>query len=160
MLFELKKGGDVWNGTQAALDYLGKSPYTAAMRNATGFVFKGVQENGDQNTTPVSFYDATRPIAENRWVRYGFTGVGEEYIEDGTFFRMTELTLSFRTPIKNNSVLKQLKVSLSTRNLFLITPYSGVDPATTLFGYASGSGLDLFNTPATRSFSLLVNVKI
>jgi hypothetical protein len=159
-LFEYKKGGDMWNGTQGALDYLGRSKNSANFRGTTNFIFDGIQESGQPNAIAVDFYDAGRPMEENRWVRYGFTGVGEEYIEDASFFRMTEISLSYKTQMQNNAIFKQLKVALSARNIFLITPYSGVDPSTTLFGYTSGSGLDLFNTPATRSLSLVVNVKI
>ncbi|HEX2627540.1 MAG TPA: hypothetical protein VHM26_00960, partial [Chitinophagaceae bacterium] len=54
---EWKKGGDIWNGTQAMLDYYGRSATTGDQRNITNYIFDGVLENGHTNTIPVNFYD-------------------------------------------------------------------------------------------------------
>jgi hypothetical protein len=157
-VLDFKKGGDVWNGTQAALDYFGRSDKTARERLTTNFVFDGVKIDGQPNATPVTFYDASKPISENRWVRYGFAGVGEEYIEDATWLRLNEASIAYVFNLSRK--IKQLQISLSGRNLFLLTPYSGVDPSSTLFNYSNGSGLDLFNAPSTRSYQAKIMLKI
>lgn len=159
-LFDFKRGGDVWNGTQAALDYLGRSAASADLRSTTGYVFNGVDENNLPNTTPVSFADPNEPIASNRWARYGWDGIGEDYIEDASWIRLSEVNLSYSIRRYRVKAIKEIKFNLIGRNLFLITPYSGVDPSSTLFGYATGTGLDLFNTPAVRSYNLQVTFKI
>lgn len=153
-LFDFKKGGDVWNGTNAMLDYLGRSTSTGDLRTTSNYVFEGVNANGNTNTIPVTFADPANPISENRWVRYGWDGIGENYIEDASWIRLSEIALSYSTQRRPNEFIQQIKCTFIARNLFLITPYSGVDPATTLFGTSAGTGLDLFNTPAVRSYSL------
>jgi hypothetical protein len=159
--FEYKEGGEVFNGTQAALDYMGRSANTGKERGITNYVFEGVTENGVINTKSVTFADAGKPLEENKWVRYGFGGVGEEYIEDASWFRLTDVTLSYthKTPPHVRTV-REMTFSLVGQNLLLISPYSGVDPATKLFGYTNGSGIDLFNQPSTRSYSLQITIKI
>jgi len=165
MTMEYSHGGDRWNGTKAYLDYLGMSQETAEKRNIKGFVFDGVTQDGIPNTKPVDFHNPAANPNENRWKRYGVEGVGETYIEDASYFRLTEIALSYNLgqtirPIKyNNSVIKSLEVGTRLNNLFLITAYKGVDPESNLFGYTTGKGLDLFNIPSSRSFSFYVNVR-
>lgn len=158
---DVKKGGETWNGTNSVLDYLGRSQTTGKLRGTTDYIFKGVDINGNTNTIPVDFYSANAPVTENRWARYGWDGVGEDYIEDTSWIRLNEVVLSY-TAYKGYShlVVKEIKFSLIGRNLLLITPYTGVDPNTSLFGYTGGNGLDLFNLPATRAFSAQVTLKI
>jgi CarboxypepD_reg-like domain/TonB dependent receptor len=160
-ILDYKRGGDVWNGTRAALDYLGRSVETGKLRTTSNYIFYGVDINGNVNTVPVSFADPSLPLSTNRWVRYGWDGVGEKYIEDASWLRLQELSLSYTKRItKRTAFLRELKVMLIARNLLLHTPYSGVDPSSSLFGYNSGTGLDLFNVPGTRSFSLQLTVKL
>jgi hypothetical protein len=160
-LIDFKKGGDVWNGTAATLDYLGRSSTTGALRNTTNYIFEGVTLDGSTNTQSVSFFDPAKSITENRWVRYGWDGIGENYIEDASWVRLNELALSYSPNISSsNTFVKEIKFSIIGRNLFVITPYSGVDPSSTLFGYNAGRGLDLFNAPATRSYTAQVTIKI
>jgi hypothetical protein len=161
-LFDFKRGGDMWNGTQAALDYLGRSATTAELRQTAGYVFDGVDQNNNPNTTPVTFADPSESLNANRWVRYGWDGTGEDYIEDASWIRLSEVNLSYtlRRHVSNKASLKAIRFNLVGRNLFLITPYSGVDPSSNLFGYTTGSGLDLFNMPSVRSYSLQVTFKI
>jgi hypothetical protein len=118
-----------------------------------------VDENGVVNNIPVNFYDASSPIDANRWVRYGADGVGEAYIEDGTSLRLSQTVLSYFLRVRDKKI-NEVKFSIIAQNLFQFTPYSGVDPATSLFGYSSGNGLDLFNMPSTRSVSAQVVIKI
>ena len=159
-LLDIRKGGDVWNGTNAVLDYLGRSSNTGEHRNTSNYVFEGVDINGINNVTPVSFYDPAKPIGDNRWVRYGWDGIGEDYIEDASWVRLSELVLSYELSRPRNATIKNIKISLIGRNLFLITPYTGVDPSSNLFGYTTGSGLDLFNTPSVRSYSAQFTIQI
>ncbi len=159
-LLDFKKGGEIWNGTNSVLDYLGRSSNTGNLRNTANYVFEGVDINGNVNLIPVDFYDPTRPITENRWVRYGWDGIGEDYIEDASWIRLSELVFSYSTKHNRNATIKSFKFSLIGRNLFLVTPYSGVDPSGALFGYSTANGLDIFNAPATRSFNAQVTIKI
>jgi hypothetical protein len=159
-VFDIRKGGDVWNGTRAALDYLGRSAAAGDERTTTRYIFPGVDPQGESNVTPVSFYDPSAPLEQNRWVRYGFSGVGEAYIEEASWIRLQELAASYTVKPESPSKIHEVKFSFIANNVFLITGYSGVDPASSLFGYAGSTGLDLFNTPAIRSFTAKMTIKL
>ncbi len=157
-LFEYKHGGDKWNGTNAALDYYGMSEKTGNQRNMKRNVFYGVDLSGNENTQMIDFYNPKLPLYQNRWVRYGFAGVGEEYIEDASYFRLSDVTLSYT--LRNIKRMKALTFSFSAQNLLLVTPYSGVEPTSSLFGYTMGAGLDLFNLPSTRSYTFSIALEL
>ncbi|MEM9980856.1 MAG: carboxypeptidase-like regulatory domain-containing protein, partial [Bacteroidota bacterium] len=162
MTWEYKHRGDVWNGTAAALDYWGVSQKTGTQRTIEGYVFEGVQEDGSPNTLAVDFVDNTQDVNQNRWTRYGLAGVTEAYVEDASWFRLTVIRLGYdfgqlfeRTELRSN-----LTVHLYVRNLLLFTPYTGVDPMTSLMSYTQGTGLDFFNQPATRTLGIDIKVKL
>ncbi|NOS92260.1 MAG: hypothetical protein HOP30_10090 [Cyclobacteriaceae bacterium] len=157
---EYKKGGQIWNGTRSVLDYLGRSEQSAQMRQTANYVFDGVDANGVVNTLPVDFYNPAQPLTSNRWVRYGWDGVSESYIEDATAFRVSDISLSYSSDKGYWMKRKSFRISLIARNLLVITPYSGVDPNSTLFGNSTGQGLDLFNSPSTRSFHAQITFKM
>jgi hypothetical protein len=160
ILFEYKHGGQVWNGTKNILDYYGVSQQAADSRNINAFVYDGVTEDGQVNTKPVDFANPTNDISAFRYVRYGYTGVAEDAIEDASWFKFKKLGLSYNFgDLRNSNIrISSLKLSLWIENVFTITPYSGVDPQTALFGYDAAQGLDLFNAPSTRRFGFNLNV--
>ena len=148
-VFDFKKGGDIWNGTRAALDYLGQSEHSAKHRNTANYIFEGVDAQGNVNTIPVDFSNPADDIKNNRWVRYGMEGVTEAYIEDATSLRLTELSFGYSSSIRNQWV-KGIHFSIILHNLFQITPYSGVDPDSDLFGYQTGAGLDAIQSAISK----------
>jgi hypothetical protein len=154
---EWKKGGDVWNGTQAALDYYGRSKTSGDLRGTTGYVFSGVKVDGHPNKIPVSFYDVALPLEKNRWVRYGHSGVAEEYIENGDHIRINNLSLAYR--LTSRKYIQSVTFSLYANNLLLWTAYSGGDPARLLYDTANTSGLDFLNLPSAKSFGCQVSLQ-
>ncbi len=149
MDFEWKKGGDTWNGTQAMLDYYGRSAVSAEQRGTRNYIFEGVMANGSHNTIPVSFYDPTLPFSQNRWVRYGTTGVTEEYIQKADLLRISTLSLSWKKILKK--YLQQIQISAYANNILLWSPYKGADSNQLLFDQSGTQGLDFFNLPAVRA---------
>ncbi len=83
---------------------------------------------------------------------------GEDYIENATCFRLSDVTLSYRLPQKYCKFFRALHLNLHARNLLVISPYKGVDPSSLLFGYLAGNGLDLFNLPSSRSYSFTATI--
>lgn len=156
-----RHGGSVWNGTEAAMNYYGTSIQSASERLVNGYIFDGVTYDGDQNIIPVNFADPSKPVTENRWVRNGMDGVTEESIQDGSSLRLSEVSLSYTTNRKFKiGPIRQLCFSLTGRNLFVSSPYRGVDPSSALFGQPLGNGLDMFNMPSTRSYSAQLTLKL
>lgn len=181
-LFETFQGGDMWAGTFGALHFFGRAWPTgaettvsaaeaAAIVNINGdpisdfgtdngdgtFTFRG--NLGDFGNGPVAL--------EQSWYRglgSGFGPVAEQFVVDGSWTRLREVTLSytlasdaFRKLTKLNSV----DFTLTGRNLAIWAPAIdkiGVDPETNLTGPTNGRGLEYFNNPGTKSF--LFSVKI
>ena len=92
-----------------------------------------------------------------------FTSVSSNFIEDGSYIRLSYVTLGYDfTPyIAKSSVIKDLKLTFTGRNLFLLTKYSGSDPQINVSptsGGSGGAGIDNFSVPNTRSFNFNVNI--
>lgn len=157
MYWEWKKGGRLWNGTQAVLDYYGRSAASASARNTTGFIFDGVLADKQPNNIPVSFYDVNAPVEQNRWVRNGHSGVGEEYIQRADVLRLNNISIKYKHWI--NKYIQQLTISLYANNIIVYTPYKGADPGQLLYDYPNTSGLDFFNLPSLKSFGCNVSIQ-
>ncbi|MBR1574618.1 MAG: SusC/RagA family protein, partial [Bacteroidales bacterium] len=83
--------------------------------------------------------------------------LSDRYIEDGSYLKLKNLSLSYRlfTPFKG---VEQILFTLSASNLFTISKYSGYDPDVNAFGSdSSRRGVDIYSYPASRTFSLGVN---
>ena len=154
---EWKKGGDVWNGTQAVLDYYGRSKNSGALRTVTDYVFAGVLANGHVNDIPVKWYDPTQPLENNRWVRYGQTGVAEAYIQRGDHIRLNNVSIAYR--VRLNKYLQQLSITAYAGNIILWTPYKGGDPSQLLYDQPQTEGIDFFNLPSVKTFGVNVSVQ-
>lgn len=158
-LWDIRHGGDIWNGTYARLNRLGRTEESAD--RARTFVIDGVYapgtaNEGQQNTTAVSstyYWQTFRGDAGNY--------AAENAIQDGSWVRLRQLGLSYRHdfPANNIAKIKYLEFGISGRNLLLFTKYKGVDPETSLTGAGSNLlGYDYFNNPGTKS--ILLNVRM
>lgn len=76
-------------------------------------------------------------------------------IEDGSYFRLANLTLSYDIPLsKKSKVLKGLSVAITGSNLFIFTKYSGWDPDVNSYGKnIMKMGTDAGSYPSSRTFS-------
>ncbi|MCD0479762.1 hypothetical protein LPB90_14970 [Chryseobacterium sp. LC2016-29] len=155
--WEWKKGGEVWNGTQAVLDYYGRSQTSADERNIKNYVFEGVNYNGNINQTPVDFYNPNQSISDNRWTRYGFLGIAENYVEKADYLRINDITLSAYFDI--GKFRKALGVSFYVNNIFLWQANSGVDSDQNLYDFDNSRGLDFFNLPSFKTYGCTVSFK-
>ena len=93
----------------------------------------------------------------------GYFGGGNDelYIEDGSWSRLRELTLSYE--LNSKSIQKQLGISnailsFTGRNLFILTAFEGNDPDTNLQGVSVSRGIDYFNNPGTKSYIFSLSV--
>lgn len=162
ILFDIRKGGDIWNGTKGALYYFGTHADTENRETAT-MVFDGVYAESGTNANGQDVQQGQQNNVEIpkdiSWYVFGpgsgFTGPSSQFIEDGGWVRLRELSLSYRL---NKEWLKKtpfsdLSVILTGRNLALWTKYTGIDPETNLAGATNAQGADYFNMPNTRGFS-------
>ncbi len=151
-LFDIKNGGVMWNGTKGAMYYFGTHADTES-RGEGETVIEGVKEsNGAANDIPI--------VKDISWYVLGpgsgFTGPTSQFIEETDWVRLREVTLSYKLNrnLLNRTFFHSAEVYFTGRNLWLSTPYTGIDPETSLIGAGNGQGLDYFNMPGTKSFTL------
>ena len=177
VLVDVKAGGDVWNGTKGALYFFGTAgdqnwwttvsgSQAATLKNYGGLTLEQVRSRGSRSVVvnsdgSYSFRGYLRNfgggdvIIDESYFRSGpgsgFTGPAEQFIEDGSFVRLRDVTLSYTFPLEMFGV-QNLTLSLTGRNLKTWTNYTGNDPETNLTGPSNGQGLDYFNNPTVRSW--------
>ncbi len=81
-----------------------------------------------------------------------------KYLEDASFLKLDNLSVSYNVPLRNRNFVKSLAFSLTGQNLFVLTPYTGVDPEVKRSGLTPGiEGLSYY--PRTRVFTLGASIK-
>jgi TonB-dependent starch-binding outer membrane protein SusC len=78
------------------------------------------------------------------------------YVEDATYLKLREIELFYDLPqklVENLGPMKTARASLSARNLFTATGYSGLDPEVSNFGNQPiARNIDVAPFPPSRSF--------
>jgi TonB-linked SusC/RagA family outer membrane protein len=163
-LWDFRKGGTIWNGTWANLNFRGKTEESLG-RNQT-YVIPGVFASGPNagqpNTKEVSGYTYYHDYLG------GNGKTNELAFQDGSWARLRSVDLSYRFNFQRNNpkaTLQYVEVGASGRNLLLFTKFKGIDPETSLTGSGVDtggsqnlSGYNYFNNPGTKSF--ILNLKV
>ena len=160
-LFDIKKGGQKWNGTLNTLKYHGVAQASVDDRGIYNYIYDGINIlTGNQNTQAVNFADPNDDVYEFKSVRNGVTGVAEDAIVDASWVRLKDISLNYNFSCGqfNNTNLFRINLTATIRNAFVISKYDGVDPETTLFGMDNTSGLDYFNLPNLRVYEFKVGI--
>ena len=144
-LIDWKNGGDVINLGNLLQDLGGT---TVDYGKAVDFIVTNAAGTGD---TTISV-DAAGPG------RLGLLGVyTAPYIEDGSYIKLRELALEYSLPRSIidgvlGGAVDYLTLSLTGRNLWMKTNYSGYDPEVSQFGnLAIGGSVDTIPFPSSRS---------
>ncbi|MBC6411074.1 MAG: SusC/RagA family TonB-linked outer membrane protein, partial [Ekhidna sp.] len=152
-LLDWRKGGDLWNGTAWALSFFGRSQLTADTREEAPIILPGVIKNSDETFSPNNI-----PIVRDQsyWTSNvgGFGAVGEQFVQDGGWIRLREVSLTYRFPSQflGQGFIKGGSIGFIGRNLWYDWSYDGVDPETSLTGTGNGQGFDYFNQPGTKTY--------
>ena len=174
-LLDIKKGGDVWNGTKGALYSYGTHKDTENRAICTGpnnsNCTGNMQAFGQRGFYPGTYVGPGAgleiPIGQNWYFDSGvaacpFTGYDEPCMEDGGYVKLRELSVaySFDGPWVGRTLgLSSIDLRVSGRNLKTWTNYTGLDPETTVGGAISRvGGQDYFNLPLTRSFVITLGL--
>lgn len=86
------------------------------------------------------------------------------YIEDGSYFRMKNIQLSYTLPAAWMTKINftSVRVYVQSQNLFTITNYSGMDPEINLRTYTAGNdrqlGVDGGSYPAAKQYLIGMNL--
>ncbi len=161
VLIDMKKGGDIFSYSNAIAAWNGNAAYTEDQRaewyaGAGGYVAEGVTADGTPNTKevdPQAYWQTVGGVSAN---------FAEEFIYDGTFVKLRELTVAYNMPkaMLERLPFTRMTFSLVGRNLFFIhknTP--GFDPEAT-FNSGNNQGIEAFAFPSTRSYGFNLNFSL
>jgi TonB-linked SusC/RagA family outer membrane protein len=96
-----------------------------------------------------------------------FGKITDRFLEDGSYLRLKNVSLSYNVPAKYlhyTKVIKGLKATISGQNLYTLTHYKGYDPEIGAYvGTGAGSdnqasGIDFGRYPITPMYSATINV--
>jgi hypothetical protein len=99
--------------------------------------------------------DPTMPLGEWRYAQWANGANAAQYIEDGSYVKLREITLSYQVPSRLTTQYlrgRDLRISFSGRNLATWSNYWSFDPEVNNFGNQSVVRfVDLAPFPPTRS---------
>ena len=155
-LLDGRCGGDVANVTGRSLLSNGMARIWEKYRNRE-YIVDGVQAVTLPDGTTGYVKNTTPIVLDQNYVNKYYSTVSSNFIEDGSYLRLSYVTLSydFSSMLKKSWAVKNLSLSATGRNLFLLTKYTGNDPAVLVStaGGTGGAGIDSYQVPVSRSFN-------
>lgn len=163
MLFDYKKGGDMWSET--AYQMFARGVIDIGDREA-GRVVPGYLANAE-GTGPL-LVEGQRVrnnivIANYDWWftdSFGFTNFADVHVYDASVMRLREITLSYTVPkpLLEKTPFGSARISFSGRNLWFLAPNfpRGVnfDPETAVGAGSNFQGLDFMGVPTTKRYGV------
>ncbi len=151
---DLSQGGELYCGTCASLDYLGRSQLSADERGTTT-VFEGVTSSGAANTKVVELTPANSSYQDYYRVRYGFNGVAAMHIYDASWVRLRNVSLQYDLgELFDLKFVQGIELGIYAENLIVFTDYPSFDPEQNLQGNSGGLGIEYFNNPGIKRYGL------
>lgn len=145
---------DVDLGINTRVRWKAVSAYATVTAVLGGDIFNRARFYGFYSGRDKAFDQSARP-AEQRKPRSYYYGFADQrhgiYVEDGTFVKLSELAVDWRTPLR-----RETRIGIVGRNLFTGSRYSGYDPDAaagerSMFGYrVDGTGHPAYRTIAVR----------
>jgi TonB-linked SusC/RagA family outer membrane protein len=162
LLLDIRKGGDIFNGTEFWMYQNGIS--TRTLDREIPRVVQGVLRDGLENTaTPTQNNILVSPYNQNEYYRSG--SIDSDFIEkDVNWLRMRDITLSYRMLPENlnKTVFESLSFNITMTDAFMITNYTGADPAVNgvnaSSGGAGGTGFDYGAVSTPRGLNIGVKL--
>jgi hypothetical protein len=151
-------GGDYWDGTQAILDYYGRSQSSEILRTQS-VNFSGQLTDGSINDKNVLAYDITKDVQKSIFQRFGYGGVAESYIKDASYITLKSLMVTYHLSNRNN-FFKDIQISLYGTDLLQISKNNVRNPYTNFLGNPSSNGLQFFNRPLQSELGIKLIFKI
>jgi TonB-linked SusC/RagA family outer membrane protein len=164
-LFDMRRGGQVWDGTRSALDRFGTSEESLLRTSTSGVFGQNILPDETVAGPGAGQVAFKTPLDWQRW----FTGLGgsassvqSQFVEDGSFVKWREVSLSYTLDnafLRDRLGFGNALIRVAGRNLHTWTKYKGLDPETNLGGAEFlTQGIDFFQNPQTRSFVVSVTL--
>jgi TonB-linked SusC/RagA family outer membrane protein len=149
VLLDWQQGGNIINLTKLLYDF-GQvtADYAVPLRDT--LIFVGTTRS-----------DTLRTVGQKRI--FGFGKTAGNFVESATFVKLREITLSYELPASAMRSFwrgaRYVRLSVSGRNLFTITPFDGLDPEVSNFGnQAIARNVDVTPFPPSRSFWFAIDL--
>lgn len=167
-LLDLRKGGQVWDGTRSGLYRFGTAAATTIRSTTDGQFGKNFYTDIYPTVAgPGAGVVAFKTYAD--WQNWFTTAGGsagdtqQQFVEDGSFVKLRELALTYsidQSFFRNHFFgFSSADLRFAGRNLHTWTKYKGLDPEASLGGAEFlTQGIDFFNNPQTRSFVVSVSL--
>lgn len=145
---------DVDLGIDTRVRWKAFTAYATVSAVIGGDILNRARESAFRAGRDVMFDQSARPPEERKPASYYYSfadGRHEIFVEDGTFVKLSELALDWRTPLR-----RETRIGIVARNLFTSSNYRGYDPDAaagepSMFGYrVDGSGHPAYRTVAVR----------
>lgn len=141
--FNYSLGNDIYNYQRSILES-GSYFY-----NQTTHMLARWTHDGQETTVPrASFLD---PMGNSRF--------SDRWIEDGSYLKLKNITLSYRIPIRS-AYIQGLTIWAAGYNLFTVTRYLGADPENAMSNSVLGMGIDRGLIPSGRSVALGLKINL
>jgi hypothetical protein len=157
-LVDIRKGGDVFNGTEHFLTARGLAMRTLDRNEPR--VIEGVLRDGLENTdNPTVNNIVIVPAVQTGY----YTGISEElFIEkDINWVRLKDVTLRYQLP-EGLLIARNASIFFTATDLFMATNYSGMDPIvngnSAAVGGSGGIGIDYGNFAMPIGFNVGVRM--
>ena len=170
LLFDIRKGGDVYNGTEYSLVTNGLSKRTllngrqsvtvTGVNSQTAAAFSQTYNANQSYTINGTTYDG-RYMIQQYWQNYAGNSLNFIQSVNWVKLRSLSLTYDFTGMLNNNKVIKGISATAVGTNLFTWTNYKGMDPEVSAAGGTGGSGstgIDYLGVPAVASFTFGLNI--
>jgi TonB-linked SusC/RagA family outer membrane protein len=147
-------GGEIFSGTNQALQQSGLAAITVVNGERADIVFDGVFDDGSGNLSE----NTVGASPQNYWAavtgRSGNLGITEANVYDATHVRLRNisLTYNFASKFLDKTPFEGLNVGVSANNLWMITSHlNGVDPESVFAAGSNATGFEYLSSPTTRS---------
>ncbi len=141
--FNYSLGGDIYNYQRSILE--GGSYF---YNQTTALMARWTHEGQQTDVPRATFQD---PMGNSRF--------SSRWIEDGSYLKLKDITLSYTLPIRNE-YLHGITLWASARNLWTITRYLGSDPEFAQTNSVLGQGIDRGLLGSGRTFSLGAKINL
>ena len=160
---ELRKGGDVFNGNEYSLFRSGLS--TRILDRTKRYTFTGVLRDGKENTSPT--VNTIQITPQTRSDFYGAFAESDFVEKNINWMRIRDISVSYMLPkklLQKIGNVQALSVFVTGTDLYLLTNYTGGDPATNGTTATSGGvgawGIDYGKIGAPRSVAAGLRVTL
>jgi TonB-linked SusC/RagA family outer membrane protein len=161
-LFSASLGGEIFSGTNHALQRSGLGAVTAVNGERADIVFDGVVDDGAGNLSE----NTVGASPQNYWSaitrRSGNLGITEANVYDATHVRLrnVNLTYNFGKNFIDKTAFKSLSVGVSANNVWMISEdLNGVDPEAVNGTRTNATGFENLAPPTTRTVFINIAAK-